>query len=87
MAVKTSGTGGSVAAKQREQALMFSRVGRVCSSVPACTRLTVWGVTDRWTSDGGPDEAPLLFDVDFQPKAALGSLREALATPVPALGP
>ena len=60
-----------------EQTAIFATAAAACAEVAACTRVTVWGVTDRY-SWLGSDRAPLLLDGMYQPKPALGAVRGAL---------
>ncbi len=62
------------------QADVYATAGRACRAVPACKRVTVWGVSDRvtWLE---PAEIPLLFDADYKAKPALDALRTALTAP------
>lgn len=60
------------------QAQIYAAAGRACRALPACTRFTVWGVSDRfsWLT---PAQLPLLFDAGLRPKPALSALQQALA--------
>lgn len=66
------------------QAGVYGAVAGVCTTVPACTGLTVWGVRDDeswvpWLT--GQADAPLLFDSRLQPKAAYHAVHAALRLP------
>lgn len=56
------------------QAEAYRRVAEACAAVLACTRFTVWGVTDKY-SWRGADQLPLLLDANFAAKPALGAVR------------
>jgi endo-1,4-beta-xylanase len=64
----------------QRQAEIYADAGRACRDVPACKRVTVWGVSDRvtWLQ---PTEIPLLFDAEYNAKPALDALRSALTAP------
>jgi endo-1,4-beta-xylanase len=52
-----------------------------CAAVPACTGVTTWGITDRFTwikNFFGIDGAPLLFDEAYARKPAYFGVRDAL---------
>jgi endo-1,4-beta-xylanase len=59
------------------QAGAFRRAAEACAAVAACSRFTVWGVSDKY-SWLGAKELPLLFDANFAAKPALGAVREVL---------
>ena len=77
VAAKGDGTPTYLSLRLRDQADAYRDAAAACEAVPACTRFTVWGVSDRdsWL---GADKIPLLFDDAFQPKPALAAVREAL---------
>lgn len=59
------------------QADAYRRAATACAAVSACTRFTVWGVTDKY-SWMGADQMPLLLDGNYAAKPALGAVREVL---------
>ncbi|MFT7621281.1 MAG: endo-1,4-beta-xylanase [Myxococcota bacterium] len=65
--------------KLEQQAAVYAGIAALCLSVPACTGITTWGVTDKYSwvniRYGGGD-APLLFDADYQKKPAYESMLE-----------
>jgi endo-1,4-beta-xylanase len=79
MDVKTSELSGTtVDEKLSQEADIYGRYARFCRSVPACKRLTVWGVGDA-ASWLGPWEMPLLLDGGYAPKPAYWSAGDELA--------
>ncbi len=79
-------TGVSELDRRRRQADAFGAAARACNAVSACTRLTTWGVTDRF-SWLGVGQAALLFDAKLRPKPAYAAVRDAFAARRPALAP
>jgi len=68
------------------QADAFGAAARACNAVPACSRFTTWGITDRlsWLGAG---ESALLFDSKLRAKPAYAAVRSAFAPRRPALAP
>lgn len=60
------------------QAKAYHDAAAVCRAADACTGLTTWGVTDRW-SWLGAEKRPLPYDAAGAPKPAATALRAALA--------
>jgi endo-1,4-beta-xylanase len=59
------------------QASAYRRAAEACATVAACTRFTVWGVTDKY-SWLDADQLPLLLDSSYAAKPALGAVREVI---------
>ena len=78
MDVATSLLAGSDQQRLASQAVAYGDAARACNEVPACTRFTTWGVSDRlsWL---GSAEMPLLFDGQYQAKPAYEAVRSAFA--------
>ncbi len=64
--------GGSGAA----QANVYRAVTEACMAVARCIGITTWGITDRHT--WRPNDTPLLFDTNYQPKEAYYAVLDAL---------
>jgi endo-1,4-beta-xylanase len=76
--VSMASSGGTAEDKLRLEASIYAGVAAACRAQPACRRLTVWGVTDKygWL---GPEAMPLPFDASYAPKPAMAALRAAAA--------
>jgi len=65
----------------QKQAEVFGQVARVCYMASNCDSFSVWGITDKynWPSwfFNRPD-APLLFDINYNPKPAYSAVNQAL---------
>lgn len=91
MDISTCASGGSVAERLEAQRERVYNLVAACVARPACTEITLWGLTDRYSwLDSNPDisqctngQQPLglLFDTNYQPKpaysAALSAFRVA----------
>ena len=62
---------------QIAQADEFAKAARVCQSVSACVRFTVWGLDDN-VSWRGVGSAATLFDRNYAPKPAFTAVKAAL---------
>ncbi len=65
-----------------DQAAQYAEVVAACLAVDGCVEVTLWGFTDRytWLDDFlGPGTAPLVFDEDYEPKAAYDAVAAVLA--------
>jgi len=66
----------------QKQAQTYRDMLEVCLDAPNCTAFTTWGFTDRytWIRDWlGKEDAPLLFDENYQPKPAYNALVKVLS--------
>lgn len=79
---------GDHAQKLAEQAHLTHDIVAACVAVPACSGITFWGLTDRysWLNDpmwgklrGHGPHRPLPFDADYQPKPMTAAIADALA--------
>jgi endo-1,4-beta-xylanase len=59
---------------------IYKGVLSTCLQFPNCTAFITFGITDKYSFPGvvHPDAAPLLFDVNYQPKPAYYGVMEAL---------
>jgi len=64
---------GTTQEKLQQQARIYAGIAGACQAQPACKRLTVWGVTDRYRWLGAAD-LPLLFDGGYAPKPAYAAV-------------
>jgi endo-1,4-beta-xylanase len=78
MDVWTSPTPGTTADKLAAQAAVYRTYATTCRQVPACKRLTTWGVYDGLTWLGS-SEMPLLFDLSYHGKPAFSAVGQAFA--------
>jgi GH35 family endo-1,4-beta-xylanase len=67
---------GTLEDRLRLQAGIYAGVASACRAQPACRRVTVWGVTDKYGWLGG-EALPLPFDASYAPKPAWSALRAA----------
>ncbi|SEU34001.1 endo-1,4-beta-xylanase [Stigmatella erecta] len=52
------------------QAQIYQGLVAACQARPGCTRITTWGITDKYTYLGSTG-VPLLFDTQYAPKRAM----------------
>lgn len=79
---------GTLEQKLAEQARLTHDIIAACLAVPACSGITFWGISDRyswlnhepWTSEKGRGpHLPLPFDADYRPKPMFTRALEAFA--------
>jgi endo-1,4-beta-xylanase len=80
MDVGTTLLDGPIALRLDRQAQVYGDAARACNAVPACTRFTTWGFTDRvsWLP---ATEMGLPFDAQYKAKPAFDAVRAAFASP------
>ena len=79
--VRVADLDGSRQGRWLAQAQAVHHLVDICRRQPACTQVTFWGITDRYSWVDrviGPDD-PLLWDDELREKPALQAVREALA--------
>ncbi|HSQ27796.1 MAG TPA: endo-1,4-beta-xylanase [Anaerolineales bacterium] len=70
--------------KLSAQSRVYRHAIAACINAPNCRGFSTWGLTDRysWIPDyTGNEDAPLLFDVEGQPKPAYFAIIDLLQTP------
>jgi endo-1,4-beta-xylanase len=80
--------GNATAANLQAQAATYQRILTVCLQNPGCTAFQMWGLSDgnSWIPGSFPGYgAALPFDVNYQPKPAVASMLNAMATVPPNL--
>jgi endo-1,4-beta-xylanase len=80
MDVGTAGVTGTSEQKEAAQATVFGEVAHACRVVPACTRFSVWGVSDA-VSWLGVNEAGLPFNANYEAKPAWRAIQSNLENP------
>lgn len=83
MDVHLTEAAGSLDRRLERQAEMYRQMLSICLESDACTAFGMWGFTDAesWLQEQiSPDEQPLIFDRDYQPKPAYDALSETLRT-------
>jgi len=72
---------GTVPSRLEFQGEEYRNVVEACTRVPACTGVTLWGLSDRysWLRSFFPNDRPLPFDDAWQRKPAYFGMRAALA--------
>jgi endo-1,4-beta-xylanase len=79
--VPIAANGAASEADLQSQARIYEGIVSTCLKVPACTAIQFWGVTDKysWILTSFPGfGAPLLFDANYQAKAAFWSVYNSL---------
>ncbi len=71
-------------ASLQAQAQTYQRILNVCLANPACTVFQTWGFTDKHT--WLPNNMPLPWDVNYQPKPAVSAMLNAMVTAPPVTG-
>lgn len=74
---KTSAIPGTTEEKLATQGRSFQTVASACQAVPACTRVTAWGVSDQWSWRGAAEMA-LALDAGYGEKPAWRGLQQEL---------
>merc|ERR1711920_930685 len=69
------------AAAEAKQARMYRTMLEICLEFPACKSFSLWGFTDKSTWRGS-ETHPLIYTVDYQPKAAFYEMMDALGSSV-----
>lgn len=80
MDVDTTGFQGTPEQAEEKQAEIFGSVARACRATPACSRFSVWGVSDA-VSWLGAAAAGLPFNSNYNPKRAWLAIQTGLANP------
>jgi endo-1,4-beta-xylanase len=76
--VRTANAPGlSVQQRLDRQAEIYGAATLACLDSPGCVRVTTWGISDKFATDGAT-ELPLLFDAQYAPKPALSAVKAAL---------
>lgn len=72
MDVATRSVGGDPEDRLEVQRLAFQSVVAVCATEPACTTVSLWGVSDdySWLNSADSPDIPLIFDADKARKPA-----------------
>ena len=79
---KTSPIAGTLEEKLAKQGQTFQTIASACQAVPACTRVTTWGVSDAW-SWRGPAEMAVALDSNYGEKPAWAALQQELHPALP----
>lgn len=77
VAARGDGSPQYLALRMDQQAEAYRTAASACLEVVACKRLTVWGLSDRY-SWLGSDQIPLLYGDDYAPKPALAAVQSVL---------
>lgn len=65
----------------QRQADVYREITNICLEFDSCTALITWGFTDRhsWLNTPADENAPLPFDMNYQPKPAFFALSDVLS--------
>lgn len=75
---------GNAARRRAAQRVPYQLVTGVCATEPACRGVSTWGISDKYTWYA-PEEEPLLFDMNWQPKPAYEGAIAGFMGKVPAI--
>ncbi len=82
VAVPVDANGNPSSEDLRLQAEVYRQIAAACLSHPGCTAIQTWGFTDKYSWIGSHSHhtrgSALLFDRNYQPKAAYEALRSVL---------
>ncbi len=79
--VRVQDVDGTMEERFNQQARVYRQIFELCLAAENCTGITTWGFTDRHTwipGFTGSEDAPLLFDADYQPKPAYFAVMDVL---------
>jgi endo-1,4-beta-xylanase len=82
MNVRLQDGSGTMDQRLTAQTQAYGDIATVCRRSRACTSVTTWGVTDRYTWTLKPQrepDAPLLFDTSYRAKPAYYAVKATLA--------
>ena len=80
---KTSAIAGTTEEKLAKQGRSFQTVASACQAVPACTRVTTWGVSDQWSWRGTAEMASRSTPATARSRRGAALQQELRPAPVP----